>query len=193
MKSIILVLITVFCAATSAGRPGIQSNMKFECKGTSSYHKARSIITRQDNIYGVITGCSDGLQEEIELVVKKLERIFKQDIFNMIINIKDIQNDVFSDLKKQQEKERTSYMGLQDEVDKCRSVMTMDTDEAFISGCGKGFQNLIKDFFREVRRDIKTLDQLKVEFWLDLEGREGPWTDLLTDIPFSCYKHSTLC
>ena len=36
MKSIILVLISVFCATTSVGRPGIKCNMKFESKGASS-------------------------------------------------------------------------------------------------------------------------------------------------------------
>merc|ERR1712221_42127 len=67
MKSIFFVLITIFCSTTSAGRPGKRNNLKFECKGTSSYQK------KGDTIFGVIAGCGDGLQKEIDLMAKKVK------------------------------------------------------------------------------------------------------------------------
>ena len=95
MKSIFLLLITVFCATTSAGRPGVRNNLKFECKGTSSYQKTG------DTIYGVITGCGDGLQKEIELMTKKVERLFKQDKVRITFDVDYSQNLLLPEEEKQ--------------------------------------------------------------------------------------------
>merc|ERR1712221_25521 len=95
MKSIFFVLITIFCSTASAGRPGKRNNLKFECKGTSSYQK------KGDTIYGVITGCGDGLQKEIDLMAKRVERLFKQDKVRITFDVDYSQNLLLPEEEKQ--------------------------------------------------------------------------------------------
>ena len=135
MKSIFLILITVFCATTSAGRPGVRNNLKFECKGTSSYQKTG------DTIYGVITGCGDGLQKEIELMTKKVERLFKQDKVRITFDVDYSQN-----LLLPEEEKQFLWNNVVDnwETANCKTNLYIaQGHRALIEGCGENFQKAI--------------------------------------------------
>merc|ERR1712189_111645 len=147
MKSIFFVLITIFCSTASAGRPGKRNNLKFECKGTSSYQK------KGDTIFGVITGCGDGLQKEIDLMAKKVERLFKQD--DMVRIGFDVDYSQNFKIKKQNilPLNSTAPNGkfFSWDVYGCQATLYIPRGHtAGIKGCGKDLQYAIKAFRDEV-------------------------------------------